>query len=100
MAQLCQWLLFIHTFLSIDIDECDEGTHNCPRSTTCKNTYGSYECECADGNGDCRGIWCVTDMLYHVYVFKKVVVYMKVKLMLSMDSTTEEVMNAESVPAL
>ena len=46
------------------------------------------------------GVLIVTDVLYYVYVFKKVVVYMKIKLTQSMDSTTEEIMSAESVPAL
>jgi len=30
-----------------DIDECDEGTHECDQ--TCENTVGSYRCLCAPG---------------------------------------------------
>jgi len=43
--------------LLLDVDECNEGMHDCPHLTTCKNTEGSYECECPDG--DCRGMWHV-----------------------------------------
>lgn len=28
-----------------DIDECIDGTHNCPAETTCQNLAGSYKCE-------------------------------------------------------
>ena len=30
-----------------DIDECQEGYHLC--NQTCKNTVGSYTCQCSDG---------------------------------------------------
>ena len=33
--------------LSIDIDECTEGTHLC--SQTCTNSIGSYSCSCGSG---------------------------------------------------
>ena len=61
MEHLHYCLLLITSSLSLlcmlDVDECNEGMYNCPRSTTCKNTEGSYECECPDG--DCRGMWHV-----------------------------------------
>ena len=45
-----------------DINECaNKETYDCPRTTTCKNTNGSYECECE--HGDCRGMWCVSIVL-------------------------------------
>ena len=41
-----------------EINECDEGTHNCTEiGQICQNTLGSYECQCRDGfslkNGTC-----------------------------------------------
>ena len=48
-------IIEVLVLLLTDVNECDEGTYECPRLTTCKNTIGSYECECADGSGDCRG---------------------------------------------
>ena len=44
---------------TIDINECDEGSHNCEHN--CTNTAGSFECSCdggykLDGNGkNCSG---------------------------------------------
>ena len=43
----------MNDFFTIDIDECAEGTFNCPDDTTCKNTIGSYQCNCPAG--DCKG---------------------------------------------
>ena len=34
-------------FLSSDIDECTNGTHNC--SQTCTNTEGGFTCGCNSG---------------------------------------------------
>ena len=36
-----------HDFISIDIDECSEGTSGCAQS--CTNTVGSYDCSCGTG---------------------------------------------------
>ncbi|MEM7572752.1 MAG: HYR domain-containing protein [Bacteroidota bacterium] len=41
-----------------DIDECSEGTANCPPNSFCVNTNGGFECQCNDGyqddgNGNC-----------------------------------------------
>ena len=34
----------------VDIDECAEGTHNCPDVIThCINEFGGFDCECASG---------------------------------------------------
>ena len=36
-------------FNSLDLDECDDGTHNCDVNAECNNTLGSYNCKCRDG---------------------------------------------------
>ena len=38
------------SLLSSDIDECQDGTADCPINSTCVNTKGSYRCECNEGN--------------------------------------------------
>ena len=38
-------------FKCIDIDECNEGTHDCHIDAKCLNSVGSYECECEQGKG-------------------------------------------------
>ena len=42
-------LMKMHIFISIlpDIDECNDGTDNCPH--ICTNTIGSFFCGCNDG---------------------------------------------------
>ncbi|KAJ8036570.1 Latent-transforming growth factor beta-binding protein 4 [Holothuria leucospilota] len=41
----------------VDINECDEGTHNCGSSPNCINTDGSFMCSCTEDerlvNGNC-----------------------------------------------
>lgn len=32
-----------------DVDECSSGQHKCHSSTICKNTIGSYKCQCRPG---------------------------------------------------
>ena len=32
-----------------DVDECENELHDCTNFSLCKNTVGSYECECQDG---------------------------------------------------
>ena len=50
--------LYLNYFLFEDINECDTNTDNCGK-TPCKNTDGSYRCECNYGfewNGlTCKG---------------------------------------------
>lgn len=45
----------------IDIDECQEGTHECFKEQICKNKQGGYQCICPSGhvigpNKDCVDI--------------------------------------------
>ena len=46
-----------------DVDECLLGTDNCDENAECKDTNGSYECECKNGfigNGTiCNGKFAV-----------------------------------------
>lgn len=41
-------LLFIAP-MSVDIDECKDGTHQCRYNQICENTRGSYRCACPRG---------------------------------------------------
>lgn len=41
-------LLFIAS-LSVDIDECKDGTHQCRYNQICENMRGSYRCACPRG---------------------------------------------------
>ncbi len=42
--------IVFHSFLCLDINECDESVHECDTDvSTCKNNYGSYTCECKHG---------------------------------------------------
>lgn len=45
-------LLHIHSTFAlciIDIDECAEGTAECPSHSMCVNTIGAYTCNCDGG---------------------------------------------------
>ena len=38
---------FSYNIILLDINECDEGSHNCKH--ICTNTAGSFECSCNNG---------------------------------------------------
>ena len=38
---------FSYNIILLDINECDEGSHNCEH--ICTNTVGSFECSCNSG---------------------------------------------------
>ena len=41
-----------------DVNECNDGNHNCSANATCINEMGSYTCDCKDGfSGD--GYVCI-----------------------------------------
>ncbi len=33
----------------VDVDECEEGFHDCDMNATCSNTEGAYDCTCHEG---------------------------------------------------
>jgi len=40
--------------MCVDIDECEDGSHNCHKHANCINTSGGYNCNCKlnyTGNG-------------------------------------------------
>ena len=48
--------------LPLDIDECSDGTAECPTNSQCINAAGSYQCQCnsgfimnMNGNNTCDG---------------------------------------------
>ena len=51
------WLLPRH-FVSTDIDECAEGSHECHVTTHCVNTGGSYNCICNQSGYSFKGNTC------------------------------------------
>ena len=48
-------------FVSLDIDECATGAHNCKSNERCINRHGHFTCRCADGyrlvNDLCEGMY-------------------------------------------
>src|SRR5689334_373344 len=40
---------FAMAFKILDVDECKTGTDTCADNAVCRNTLGSYECQCAKG---------------------------------------------------
>ena len=64
---LLHHIYLIVLFFPSDVDECKDGTDNCPVNTDCVNTKGSYSCRCNEGYrrneaGDCTGLLQTT---YH-----------------------------------
>lgn len=60
---ICCWWPFTGCSGPTDVDECTEGQSTCGEGERCKNTLGSYFCECKEGyfnvNGEClRKLFC------------------------------------------
>ena len=54
--------------MTIDIDECAVGTHNCHADANCTNTNGSFYCTCHTGySGD--GVTCAGEIFSKLIVF-------------------------------
>ena len=57
---LIAYTKFNCTYCMADLDECEFGLDSCDINADCKNTIGSYKCECRSGyrgNGIiCNGI--------------------------------------------
>ena len=45
MSSLCS-RVSPRVFLALDLDECAENSHNCPATSVCNNTVGSFICTC------------------------------------------------------
>ena len=56
------FLLFILFIQKLDIDECNDGVHNC--TNKCINNIGSYTCDCPIGEQlDVDGLTCIGEMI-------------------------------------
>lgn len=57
---LCVCNCLMTSFITLDIDECTTGVHNCKPNERCVNKPGWFSCECTDGyelmNDMCEGI--------------------------------------------
>ena len=71
-------IVFLSDSIISDIDECAQNSHTCDINANCKNTVGSYDCQCHQGysgNGNtCTGIdtWCLQNNDI-IYVTEKVI---------------------------
>ena len=62
--------IFMLAIFTSDINECDEGSHDCDENANCTNTEGSFFCTCNAGySGDgtfCEGMFSFsTDYLHY-----------------------------------
>ncbi|XP_061182283.1 mucin-like protein [Saccostrea echinata] len=59
--------LNVSTFSCHNIDECDEGIHNCAGNATCLDTDGGYNCTCLEGfQGNGEGCTVCEDFTFGV----------------------------------
>lgn len=48
---------------TLDINECETGTHKCQVDATCNNTIGWYNCTCNPGYGGNGTANCTGELL-------------------------------------
>ena len=54
--------------LHSDVNECEDGIHNCHVNATCENNIGNFSCNCNNGfEGD--GITCTSNYIIKVPKF-------------------------------
>lgn len=55
----------------VDVDECQDQSHNCDVNAECYNTHGSFSCVCVQGySGDgvgCLGMLTNTNTVLYIY---------------------------------
>ena len=57
-----------HTVMSLDVNECVSGGHNCHIHATCSNTIGSFDCMCNTGY---RGNGLTCNGRYYTFIRSK-----------------------------
>ena len=55
--------LELHHLIFSDIDECAQNSHTCDVNANCKNTVGSYDCQCRQEYGN---TWTGTHIYGHL----------------------------------
>lgn len=57
--------------MCLDVDECEEGTHDCHENAKCMNTDGSYTCTCEEGySGDGKNCIGTQVFYYNISAYK------------------------------
>ena len=59
--------IYVH-FLSLDVDECADNSHNCPATSVCNNTVDSFICTCYALLFEWDGTNCSGKHRYYLYV--------------------------------
>ena len=56
---------------TVDIDECEEVTHDCGSDATCTNTAGGFNCTCNsgyEGDGiDCASKFTMPEVMFIIF---------------------------------
>ena len=43
------WLSLTIIFITVDNNECTDGTHNCHKDANCEDNVGNFSCRCKSG---------------------------------------------------